>query len=251
MKNSKIIAGLLLILPLSLLADTASDRQIENAFESSYNCRVVLNHQVKVSVNDGVATLTGKVATEEQSRIAEDTVSGQPGVVRVDNKLKVKGAQEGSDEWIALKVRSRLLVKSNVSLANTKVEVKNGVVTLTGKADNLAQKDLTESYVNDIEGVRSVQNEIVVSGNETGIDQSMRRDTLGEKLDDSSITAQVKYELFSHRSTSALKTTVNTNNGHVIISGDAASDAEKDLVTKLAKSVRGVESVDNNMTVRN
>ena len=61
----------------------------------------------------------------------------------------------------------------------------------------------------------------------------------------------MKYELFSHKSTSALKTKINTNNGHVVISGDAKSDAEKDLVTQLAKSVRGVESVDNNMTVRN
>ena len=76
------------------------------------------------------------------------------------------------------------------------------------------------------------------------------RDTVGEKIDDGSITAQIKYELFSHRSTSAVKTKINTINGKVIISGEAGSDAEKDLVTKLAKSVRGVQSVDNNMTVK-
>jgi hyperosmotically inducible protein len=247
--------------PLSLRADTVTDRQIENTAKSSYNYRTTLGNDVKIKADDGVVTLTGKVTSDEQRRIAEDTVANLPGVVRVDNRLKIEGAKEGSDEWIALKIRSRLLVKANVSLADTKVDVVNGVVTLTGKAPTTAQKELTEVYVKDIDGVRSVQNNIVVVDTRdtrsvgrdmpTGRDATASRDTVGEKIDDSSITAQVKYELFSHKSTSGLKTKVNTNNGHVIISGDATSAAEKDLVTKLAQSVRGVQSVDNNMTVRN
>ena len=36
-------------------------------------------------VADGVVTLSGKVASDEQRRIAEDTVSDLPGVVRVNN----------------------------------------------------------------------------------------------------------------------------------------------------------------------
>ena len=75
--------------------------------------------------------------------------------------------------------------------------------------------------------------------------------TIGEKIDDGSITAQIKYELFAHRSTSGLKTKVDTDNGRVVIAGEAKSEAEKDLVTKLAKNVRGVVSVDNKMTVKN
>jgi osmotically-inducible protein OsmY len=175
-----------------------------------------------------------------------------------------------------LKIRSRLLAKANVSLTHTKVDVKDGVVTLTGTADSAAQKELTEAYVKDIEGVKAVKNEIQVVDKAklekaaTRVERDAKaeklqarterdaaaarvktdRDTVGEKIDDGSITAQIKYELFSHRSTSALKTKVNTINGQVIISGEAGSDAEKDLVTKLAKSVRGVQSVDNNMTVK-
>jgi len=68
-------------------------------------------------------------------------------------------------------------------------------------------------------------------------------------MDDASITSQVKFELLDHRSTSALKTKVTTKDGVVIISGNADSDAEKDLVTKLASDIRGVRSVDNQMTV--
>jgi osmotically-inducible protein OsmY len=36
----------------------------------------------------------------------------------------------------------------------------------------------------------------------------------------------------------------------VVVSGEAGSDAEKDLVTKLAENIRGVKSVSNNMTVK-
>jgi len=74
---------------------------------------------------------------------------------------------------------------------------------------------------------------------------------MGEKIDDASITIQVKYALVSHKSTSALKTKATTTNGVVRVMGDAASDAEKALVSKLAGDVRGVKSVTNDMTVKN
>ena len=73
---------------------------------------------------------------------------------------------------------------------------------------------------------------------------------MGEQIDDASITSQVKYALLSHKSTSALKTKVTTTDGVVRITGDANSDAEKSLVTKLAQDVRGTKSVDNVMTVK-
>ena len=260
MKTSLLTALLtsgLLLLPVAAIASTSMDHDLQKAIKESYTYRTTLDNHVKVDVDNGVATLTGKVRTDGESRIAEDTASAFNGVNQVVNKIKVSNdMKEGSDEWIAMKIRSRLLVKANVSFTSTKVDVRNGVVYLTGTADNIAQKQLTEEYVKDIDGVRSVTNDIQVVDKDSAhvvANSSYDKDhnSMGEKIDDSSITAQVKYELFSHRSTSALKTKVNTNNGNVVISGDASNDAEKDLVTKLAKSVRGVESVDNNMVVRN
>ena len=265
MKITRQFALLALIagLPLAMsAASSPADRQIEDSAKKSYNFRQVLDNKVDVSVRDGVVTLTGKVADEAQRQLAENTVADLNGVTRVDNQIKIDGgAREGSDDWIAVKARSTLIAKANVSFTNTKVSVRNGVVTLTGTADSTAQKELTEAYVKDIDGVRSVNNQIqvvaktdrpMVNDTTPNARRELRtdRETLGEKMDDGSITAQIKYELLSHRSTSALKTKVNTIDGKVVISGDAGSDAEKDLVTKLAKSVRGVSSVDNNMTVR-
>jgi hyperosmotically inducible protein len=198
---------------------------------------------VKVKAKDGVVTLTGTVQDKDQCELAADTVKNLPGVVTVNNEVKVESTYpEKSDSWIALKIRSRLLVKANVSAASTKVAVHDGNVVLTGTADNAAQKELTTAYAKDIEGVRSVQNDITV--------KDSAQSTMGEKIDDASITSQVKYALLTHKSTSALKTKITTNDGVIVITGEASSDAEKDLVTKLAGDVRGVKSVNNNMTVK-
>jgi osmotically-inducible protein OsmY len=53
----------------------------------------------------------------------------------------------------------------------------------------------------------------------------------------------------SHRSTSALHTTVSTSDGVVTLSGIAKNDAEKSLVTKLVTDIKGVNRVNNNMTI--
>lgn len=246
--NLKNISALLVLTvsPLALFASHETDRKIESAAKASYNYRMVLEDHVKVKAKDGVVTLTGTVEDKDDKALAADTVETLPGVTSVKNEIKIKSSHpEHSDAWIALKIRSRLLVKGNVSAAHTTVSVQDGVVTLAGTAENMAQKELTEVYAKEIDWVKSVKNEIVVKANPAGTE------TLGEKIDDASITTQVKYALLSHKSTSALKTKATTTEGVIVITGVAGSDAEKSLVTKLAQDVRGVKSVSNNMTVGN
>ena len=257
MKNKTLFALVVIIAsPLALLATSSTDRKIEDAAKSSYNYRTVLVDHVKVKVEDGVVTLTGTVQDRDEKALAEDTVQNLPGVMAVKNEIKVAADHpEHSDGWIAMKIRGQLLVKGNVSATSTKVDVSDGRVTLTGTAENAAQKELTGVYAKEIEGVKSVNNEMVIKPDapreaRDNRDHKDNRD-MGDKMDDASITSQVKYALLTHKSTSALKTKVTTNDGVVHISGEANSDAEKSLVGKLAHDVRGVQSVDNNMTVRN
>lgn len=246
MKTHTRIAFLLAAaLPVALFASSATDSKIEDAAKNSYNYRTVLANSVSVKSNDGAVTLTGTVQDKDDKALAEDTVGNLPGVVSVDNQIVVKSdIPEHSDEWIALKIRGELLVKSNVSATSTKVDVKDGVVTLTGTVQNSAQKDLTEVYAKDVENVKSVTNDLVVKAPAPG------DSTIDVAMDDASITSQVKYSLLSHRSTSALSTKVVTENAVVNISGVADTDAEKALVTKLAQDIRGVKSVVNDMTVK-
>jgi hyperosmotically inducible protein len=246
MKTHARIAFLLgATLPVALFATSSTDHRIEDAAKASYNYRTVLSDEVKVKSTDGVVTLTGTVQDKDDKALAEDTVENLPGVVSVDNQIEVKSDYpEHSDEWIAMKVRGELLVKANVSATSTTVDVKDGIVTLTGTVQNRAQKDLTEAYANDISNVKAVRNDLVIKEPAAG------DTTVGVDMDDASITSQVKFSLLSHRSTSALATKVITENSVVSISGVAGSDAEKSLVTKIAQDTRGVKSVVNDMTVK-
>jgi len=263
MKNKNLLVMLAFIAgPIAAFAASASDRKIEDAAKASYNYRTVLENHVKVKANDGVVTLTGTVNDNDEKALAEDTVENLPGVASVRNEIKVDSQYpERSDKWMAVKIRSRLLVKANVSASATKVAVMDGNVTLTGTAKNAAQKELTEAYAKDIDGVKSVKNEIVVTNDSVASDSNnynnnnnnynnTQGETAGEKIDDASITTQVKFALLSHKSTSALKTKVTTTDGVVHVTGNADTDAEKSLVTKLAQDVRGTRSVNNDMRVK-
>ena len=141
-------------------------------------------------------------------------------------------------------MKSTLLFHRNVSASGTDVYVKDGIVSLRGEASSMAQKELTAEYARDVEGVKEVKNEMTVAKT-----PAKPGETIGEKIDDASITAQVKSSLMSHRSTSALKTKVETTDGVVTLSGIAKNAAEKTLVTKLVADIDGVISVNNNMTI--
>ena len=240
------IAGALLITSPSLRA-SSTDSRIESSAAKSYVFKTVLkDDSITTESKDGVVTLTGTVADANHKSLAQDTVASLPGVKSVDNQLLVKGEQpaEHSDAWIGWKVKMALLFHRNVSATGTDVDVKDGIVTLTGEASSLAQKQLTTEYAKDIDNVKEVRNEMTIAQTPVKVVE-----TNGGKIDDASITAEVKSSLMAQRSTSALRTTVSTTDGVVTLGGVAKNEAEKSLVTKLTSDINGVTSVINNMTI--
>jgi osmotically-inducible protein OsmY len=137
-----------------------------------------------------------------------------------------------------------LFFHRSVSSGTTSIVVKDGIVTLRGTAASQAQKELTTEYATDVDGVKSVKNEMTLSRTSK---KSPR--TTGEKIDDASITAQVNMTLLNHRSTSVLNITVKTRRGVVTVVGKGKNAAELNLVTKLATDIHGVKSVKNQMTI--
>ena len=227
-------------------ADT--DDRIESSAAKSYTFKTYLkDDSIKVESKDGVVTLTGTVADASHKSMAENTVASLPGVTSVDDQLKISEEQpaEHSDAWITTKVKTALLFHRNVSATGTTVYTKDGVVTLQGVASSQAAKELTTEYAKDVDNVKSVQNDMTVAATPATDSDA----TMGDKIDDASITAQVKSTLLSHRSTSALHTGVSTTDGVVTLTGIAKNDAEKSLVTKLTEDINGVNSVVNNMTI--
>ena len=140
-------------------------------------------------------------------------------------------------------MKTTLLFHRSVSADKTTVDVKDGIVILQGEAASGAQKDLTTEYARDVEGVKGVSNEMTVAKT------ANKTQTVGEKIDDASITAQVKMTLLYHRSTSGLKTSVTTKKSVVTLTGKAKNAAEKDLAAKFANDVNGVKSVKNKIDI--
>ncbi len=254
MKKTSVNTGKILIiatasamlLGMSVRANETDDR-IESSAKKSYVFKTYLkDDSIKTESKNGVVILTGTVAEASHKSLAQDTVEGLPGVKSVDNQLIIKGESpaEHSDAWISMKVKSALLFHRNVRATKTDVNVKDGIVTLSGEASSMAQKELATEYARDIDNVKEVRNEMTVAKTPT-----QPSETIGEKIDDASITAQVKSSLMSHHSTSALKTKVETTDGVVTLNGIAKNAAEKSLVTKLVTDINGVSSVINNMTV--
>lgn len=160
-----------------------------------------------------------------------------------DSRIKESDPEKKSvdrpDAWITGKVKTSLMFHRSVSGLKTEVDTANGIVTLRGEAENQAQKDLATEYALEVEGVKKVNNMMTVRGERT----------MENRIDDATITAKVKAELLSRRSTSAINTSVKTEGGTVILTGKAKNEAEKELAERLARGVEGVREVQNRMTV--
>jgi hyperosmotically inducible protein len=239
-------AAILFVTSVPLLASQMDDR-IEKSAKKSYVFKTYLKGDgIKVKCENGIVTLSGTVVEESHKSMAEETVRSLPGVTSVNNQISVTTphASATSDAWLSEKVRGTLLVHRSVSYLNTDVSVNDGAVTLRGKASSDAQKQLTTEYARDVSGVKSVDNQMSVT--ET---TSRSRKTKGEKIDDASVTSQVRMSLAYHHGDDAFDTKVSTDKGVVTLTGTAKNQAEIDLATKRVNDIRGVKSVDNKMTI--
>ena len=241
-----VAAIILLVISVPVHASKMDDRIVSSARKSYVFKTFLKEDDIKIESRDGAVTLTGGVSHEYHKTLAEETMAGLPGVKSVDNRLELRGAPPtaNSDAWLKDKVKVTLWFHRSVSAGKTEIDVKDGIVTLRGHAVSQAQKELTTEYARDVEGVKDVKNEMTLSKTS----KNSRR-TTGEKIDDASISAQVKMALLLHRSTSALNTTVATKRGVVTVGGKARNAAEKDLVSKLVTDINGVKSVKNRMTI--
>ncbi len=239
-------AAIAVVMTSAVVRASDTDDRTVNSIKSSYVFKTYLkDDKVDVHSENGVVTLKGTVADDNERTLAENTAASLPGVTRVDNQIKTTGERpaENSDAWVSIKVKAALLVHRNVSATDTKVYVTDGIVTLEGTAASEAQKELTAEYTKDIEGVKSIVNNINVVKDEKMVNKK------NENIDDASITAQVKGALGAHRSTSAIKTQIETRDGVVTVEGKANNEAQKALVSKLVNDIKGVKGVDNKMDV--
>jgi len=141
------------------------DASIANEIRLDLTTDYVLSGRgIKVDVQDGVATLSGTVETPYEKRRADLVARRALGVRAVVNELALPGQAAYTDAALADHVRSRL--RSDWETQNVarhiKVDVDEGVATLTGEVDSWSERFEATRVAQGVNGIRKVQNELNV-----------------------------------------------------------------------------------------
>lgn len=147
-------------------------------------------------------------------------------------------------------IGTAILLDRHLNPFEISVDVEGDTAILTGTVDEAVDKELAERVARTARGIARVDNRIVVDAD---AEPRQRRDEGERDFDvavaDASITASVKSRLLWSEVTDGLEIDVDTERGRVTLQGEATTQAEKDLATRLARLTAGVRAVDNRIVV--
>jgi osmotically-inducible protein OsmY len=242
------LAGALLYLPQVSLGAVpifgagaaADDSSTASEVQSKLNKSQFKN--VKVTVENGVATLSGTVDLYEFKADADKRVHKVKGVTAVRNEIEVAGPNV-SDQDLQAKILKKLEY-DRVGYGNVfnaiGVSVQNGVATMAGHALDYPARDSALAIASTTPGIKDVVDEIQVdpaSPMDEGIRFAVYRAVYG-------YPSLNKYALDPARTIR-----ISVQNGHVELAGVVDSQADKDTANIRANGVAGVFSVTNNLQV--
>lgn len=238
------------------IMDARQETQIWTTYSLSPYLRA---NNLRVSVQDSKATLSGIVEDEVSKELAAEIALGVEGIRDVDNRIVVRAdyvpekpsadrsyGEVVDDAFTSAAVKYRLAWNKNTEGLNAKVDTKFGRVLLRGTADSAASRELAGRLAINTRGVVSVDNQLAVSPASPTAVQNAKASTqkAGQSFVDGWITAKVKSTLLYSSNVSGSDITVNTNQGVVTLNGKLKSGAERALAVELAQNVRGVRSVE-------
>ncbi len=197
---------------------------------------------VKVSVENGIATLTGSVDLYEYKADAEKRVRKAKGITAVRNLIEV-GGPNVSDKELQAKLAEKLAydrVGYGMLFDAITLSVENGVVTLGGHARTDVDKDSALALVSTYPGVKDVVEEIEVDPVSMMDDQTRMA------------VARAVYgygPLHKYAIDPVKPIRISVQNGNVELYGTVDSQADKDMAFLRANGVAGVFSVKNYLQV--
>lgn len=143
------------------------------------------------------------------------------------------------DTTINGRVGRALTGSEEVSRFDVDVDTLDGFVTLRGKVESDAARDRAGEIARDVQGVKGVHNEIVVTPPDPAEDEDP----------DAVLTARVKARLMSDPQVKAMNIDVDSSAGVVTLSGIVENDVAHTEAVKLAQSAEGVRDVVDQLSV--
>jgi hyperosmotically inducible protein len=210
-------------------------------------------NDLKVTVHEGKATLSGNVAEDVSKDLAKQIALGVDGIKSVDNQIAVisnytapvKSGDRAfgdvvDDATITSAVKSKLLWSRHADGLMANVDTKRGKVVLSGTANTVEAKEAAGKLATHTQGVRAVNNQLIVGADKTGVTKNAATD-----VEDGWITTKVKSTFMYSNNVNGSDIAVSTNDGIVKLTGKMDNGAERALAIELARNVRGVKSVDS------
>jgi osmotically-inducible protein OsmY len=191
--------------------------------------------EIGVGVTDGVVTLSGYVDSFYKKFSAERAAARVFGVKAVNEDLKVRlpGSLKRSDDDLARTVANVLEWNALVPHERVRIEVRDGLVTLSGEVDWGYQKFAAEDAVRYLMGVVWFNNQITVK-------PVVKPQDLEVKI----VSAFQRNALLDPR-----RITVGTRGGLVILRGSVRSWGERAEAQWSAWAAPGVSEVENNIII--
>jgi osmotically-inducible protein OsmY len=190
---------------------------------------------IAVSVKDGVVTLAGFVKNLNDKYEAESAAKRVAGVRAVANDLELRlpTIDERPDPDIARDAITAIATQLPISLENIKVTVRDGWVTLEGRTEWQYQKNIAESAVRRVRGVKGVSNMIAVE----------------PRAKPAEIQNKIQQAFRRNAEVDANRIVVETNGSEVILRGTVRSWLERHEAERVAWSAPGVKKVEDRIVV--
>ena len=118
------------------------------------------------------------------------------------------------------------------------------------RGDQTAGQQLDSASANAKEKSQDAAARARAASKKAGDETKAMGSSAAAKVDDGAITSKVNEALAADKDLSAAKIDVDTKNGVVTLTGPAPSARARDHATDLARNVKGVNSVNNKLTVK-
>jgi osmotically-inducible protein OsmY len=125
----------------------------------------------QIDVKDGLVTLHGEVGSQAEKGLIAEYIKDVEGVKDVDNKMTVATAPKTiprtveefiDDASIKSQIKLALLFHRGTNPFRANINVKRGVVTVSGMAKNAAEKELVSKRIADVHGVKRIHNRMTI-----------------------------------------------------------------------------------------
>lgn len=164
-----VLAALMMIASSDALASSAKDALLTEAMpgiESKVKEAVRVYDDVKMDVKGDEVWLRGHVNTQKEKDALESKIRNIPGVKYVHDAVTVKEESAVGefldDTAITAEVKGKVLARKGLDSLDISVKTVDGVVTLSGKVESLAQVELAEKTTLEVKGVKKVINALTV-----------------------------------------------------------------------------------------